>query len=108
MLIWMLLCVMASVLGGVAQVLFKIGLSPFTLRYIAAGFGLYGMAFIIYLYALRGLPLTLGYSLIALSYIWVYLMSVYWLGEAFAWHRIAGGVMLVAGVWLISGGCIRC
>jgi drug/metabolite transporter (DMT)-like permease len=98
----MLTIAVASVFGAIAQLLFKAGLNPsLNIIKIGTGFGLYGISFIIYLLALRSLPLTTGYSLIALSYLWVMILSVLFLDESFSICKIVGALGLIVSVRLM-------
>jgi len=95
--------IISSVMGGVAQILFKLGTKPIDFFKLGIGVGLYGLAFIIYLIGLRYLPLKIAYPLIALSYIWVILLGFKYLGQPITKLNIIGAIVLIIGVYLVAG-----
>lgn len=66
------------------------------------GLGLYFLAAICYMYALRKLPVSVAFPMVSLSYV-VVALAAYWLfDEPLGWSKLAGIVLICAGVALIS------
>lgn len=96
------LIALGSVFGAIAQVLFKVAVSPINIIKLGLGMFLYGLAFLIYLFALRSLPLSVAYPIVALSYVFVALMSWHFLNEPWSVSRTVGSIGLVVCIWLIA------
>jgi small multidrug resistance pump len=94
--------VVSSFLGGVAQVLFKMGTKPLDIWKLGIGIGFYGVAFLIYMVSLRYLSLKVAYPLIALSYIWVVILSNKYLGQPITKFNIVGAIVLIIGIYLVT------
>ena len=71
---------------------------------LAAGIGFYGVAFLVYLAALRGGDLSVIYPLVALNYIWVSLLSIWILKEQMTRQKWLGVVFIIAGAVLVGLG----
>lgn len=103
------LVVLCSVLGAVAQVLLKRGSDNFELNIkhlitnycLLLGVVLYGLAFVLYLFALRFGNVTQLYPIISLSYVWVMLLAWQWLDESINIFKIIGSLIIIVGVWLV-------
>jgi multidrug transporter EmrE-like cation transporter len=100
-----------TVLGAAAQILFKFGLklmpqgSPLadlTNLPLMAGLTLYGASTLLLVLALREGELSLLYPVISLTYAWVAVLSVVWLGERMDALKAAGIVVIIAGVALLG------
>ena len=66
------------------------------------GAALYGVSFLVWLFIVTRLPLTIAYPVaIGLSLIAVTIGSVAWLGEPLSAIRIIGALLVVAGITLI-------
>ena len=84
-----LLVLACTVLGAAAQILLKIGMTHFSPQPIAlltnvplvAGYTLYGMNTVMLVLALRDGELSMLYPIIALTYVWVTLLSYFVLAE---------------------------
>ena len=113
------LVIIGDLIGSFASILLKIGSGAITrdlksimanykrTLYLIGGLGLFGLSAIIFTIALRGGELSVLYPIIALSYIWVNLLSAHFLGEslnAFKWTGIAS---ILVGVWMIGWGSDR-
>lgn len=102
-----LLVIFCSLLGGLGQIFLKLGMDNFNLKNIITNFpliigiSLYGVAFILYNFALRFEKVTLVYSLIALSYIWIFIFAWLILNEQTPYYKIIGGFIIVLGVFII-------
>ena len=99
-----LLVIFCSILGAFGQFFFKVGVEPFSLKKLIFGLFLYGLATILYIFALRGLDLSIAYPIIALSYLWVLLLSWGFLNESINGFKIAGTIFLIMSVGMINYG----
>ena len=68
------------------------------------GLGLYGFSTILLILALRDGELSLLYPVISLTYVWVTIMSVMAFHESINAYKIAGIVVICAGVGLLGKG----
>ena len=100
-----------TVLGAAAQILFKFGLklmprfSPLAVLTnlpLMAGLTLYGASTLLLVLALRDGELSLLYPVISLTYALVAILSVVLLGEQMDALKIAGIVVIIAGVALLG------
>ncbi len=100
-----------TVLGAAAQILFKTGLKHIhqvSVLAVAAnlplmaGLTLYGLSFLLLVLALREGELSLLYPVISLTYVWVTLASMVWLGERVGGLKAAGIAVIIAGVALLG------
>ncbi len=72
--------------------------------YLVLGLGFYGVSFIIYLFALKGADLSVVYPLVALAYVWVSFLSVWFLGERMTLMKWLGIGLLLVGATLVGLG----
>ena len=93
--------VFCSVLGAFGQLFFKMGGNPFSPLKLFIGLVFYGLATIIYIGALRYGELSSLYGLIALSYIWVMILSLKYLGETITISKWIGAFGILISVVLI-------
>jgi multidrug transporter EmrE-like cation transporter len=102
-----------TVLGAAAQMLMKIGLGhtghPGLLTYVTspslvAGYFLYGVNTVLMVFALRDGELSILYPIIALTYVWVCLLSVMFFHESLNPFKIAGIAVVVTGVAVMGAG----
>ena len=97
----------ASFLGSCAQLVLKSANVQFDFSAVTNWrlwlFGLlYGVGVLINIWAYRyGSPSVL-YPVIALSYVWVVVLSVVFLGDVFSWQKVLGSGVVVCGVVLIA------
>ena len=100
-----------TILGAAAQILFKFGLklmprvSPLAVLTnlpLLAGLTLYGASTLLLVLALRDGELSLLYPVISLTYAWVAILSVVWLGEQMDLLKASGIVVIIAGVALLG------
>jgi small multidrug resistance pump len=100
--------VAAIAAGVVGQVLLKTGsdgsvsvvtqfLNPFTI----VGFGAYGLAGILYVVAIKKIPVSLAYPSVAVSYIIVGIIAHYMWNEPFGLPQIGGMVLIGGGILLL-------
>jgi len=109
----MVLVFACTVLGAAAQMLMKVGLSqlshPGVIGYITslpllAGYCLYGMNTVMMVFALRDGELSILYPIIALTYVWVTILSVLFFHESLNFFKVAGIAVVVAGVAVMGRG----
>lgn len=106
-----LLVLFCTVLGAAAQLLLKMGsqgvntASLYSIVWsmatnvpLVSGLALYGLSMVLFVHALRNEQLSLLYPLISLTYIWVTAVSILFLNESVSFWKIAGVVVIVAGV----------
>ncbi len=98
-------------MGALAQILFKLGLhamrqldplAVLTNLPLMSGLALYGVSTVLLVLALREGELSLLYPVISLTYAWVTVLSVVWLGEHIDVYKTAGIVVIIAGVALLG------
>jgi drug/metabolite transporter (DMT)-like permease len=113
-----LLVVASTLISAAAQVLIKTGanrigphpgfvttlLSLVLIPSLFAGYALYGLMTVILVIALRHGELSRLYPVIALSYIWVAILSVLIFHESMNGFKIAGIAMIIAGVAVLGRG----
>jgi len=113
-----LLVVASTFISAVAQVLIKTGanrigphpgfmttlVSLVLIPSLFAGYALYGVMTVILVIALRHGELSVLYPVIALSYIWVAILSVLIFHESMNGFKIAGIALIIAGVAVLGRG----
>lgn len=95
-----------------AQLSFKLGagtegfmIGPFPLNYtIIAGFLSYGIAALIFIRALKGSELSVLYPVWSLSFVWIFLVSLFILNESVSIFNWLGITLIIAGVSLVGKG----
>jgi len=109
----MALVLSCTVLGAAAQMLMKIGLDhlghPGIMGYLTslpllAGYSLYGLNTVLLVFALRDGELSILYPVIALTYVWVTVLSVYFFHESLNVFKLLGVAVVVAGVAVLGRG----
>jgi len=102
-----------TVLGAAAQLLMKVGMTHFSMDHpfaaitnlpLIAGYALYGVNTLLLVLALREAELSLMYPIIALTYVWVTLLSYGLLHEHPNLYKNVGIATIVAGVAVIGRG----
>ena len=101
-----------TVLGAAAQILMKIGMGHFEPRVAAivtkiplvTGYVLYGINTLMMVLALREGELSLLYPIIALTYVWVTLLSYSLLHEPPNLYKNVGIATIVVGVVVLGRG----
>ena len=100
-------------LGAAAQILIKIGMNHFSLDHplqaltnapLIAGYALYGINTLMLVLALREAELSMLYPIIALTYVWVTLLSYSLLHEHPNLYKNIGIATIVIGVAIIGRG----
>lgn len=105
------LVILGTVVGAFGPILLKKASCELTLsiksllnKNLLGGIALYGMATIVFIPALRGGELSVLYPFVALTYIWVSLLSVRFLKEKMNTQKWLGIAMIIVGVSLIGLG----
>jgi len=102
-----------TVLGAAAQILLKIGanhmahvdpLSVVTNWALIGGLSLYGVSTLLLVLALRDGELSLLYPVIALTYVWVTVLSFVIFHDRANPLKLAGVAIIVIGVAVLGGG----
>ena len=101
-----------TILGAAAQILMKIGMAHFRPDVLAlvtnlpliAGYALYGINTLLLVLALREGELSTLYPIIALTYVWVTLLSYTLLGEKPSLLKDVGIASIVVGVAVLGRG----
>jgi len=101
-----------TVLGAAAQLLMKVGMAHFNPQPLAlvtnvplvAGYALYGINTLMLVLALRDGELSMLYPIIALTYVWVTLLSYLLLAEKSNLYKNIGIATIVIGVAVLGRG----
>lgn len=107
-----LLVFSCTILGAAAQLLMKVGMSHFNPQPVAlltnipliAGYALYGINTLMLVLALREGELSMLYPIIALTYVWVTLLSYLLLAEKSNLFKNIGIATIVIGVAVLGRG----
>ncbi len=100
-----------TILGAAAQILMKMGsthLDHFSVMKVLtnaplfAGYALYGINTLLLMLALRDGELSKLYPIIALTYVWVTVLSMYFFQEQITFWKAAGIAVIVAGVSVLG------
>lgn len=115
---------LCTLLGAAGQMLIKLGAkgsavaAPWTTPagiganlwamgtniYLLAGYGLYAVMTVVFIFALKDEELSIVYPIISLTYVWVAGLSVWLFGETLNVGKIAGVLTIVAGVAVLGKG----
>jgi multidrug transporter EmrE-like cation transporter len=106
------LMVLTTIFTSFAQVLYKLGADKLQFNLISiitnlpliAGMALYILGAVIMIIALKGGEVSALYPIIATSYIWVSLLSMYFFNESLNLLRWIGISIIIAGIISISIG----
>ncbi|MBD3366639.1 MAG: EamA family transporter [Candidatus Eisenbacteria bacterium] len=112
------LILMAVLLGATGQVIMKKGMQIYgevsavnvwsqlfrilSVPQVLLGFVCYGVSAVLWIAVVSNVDLSLAYPMVSLAYVVVFLASWLFLGEQISALRIAGLVIIVAGVLVIS------
>jgi small multidrug resistance pump len=100
--------VVSILLGVSGQVLLKLGaersgdvmaqfLSPFTI----VGIGVYGLAAVFYILAIKKIPISLAFPSVSLSYVVVALIAHYFWGEPLGAPQLTGIALIAGGIFFL-------
>ncbi len=104
---------LCTLLGAVGQVLIKMGANTLTRSNpwamltnvpLLAGYSLYGLMTVLFIYALRDEELSFVYPIISLTYVWVTGLSVWFFHEVVNPWKVLGIVTIVGGVGVLGKG----
>lgn len=106
------LVILATLVGAFGPILLKKASakklsdikSLMTNYYLFGGVGLYAIGTILFIPALKGGDLSILYPLVSISYIWVSLLSVKFLGEKMNSIKWSGIALIIIGVSFIGIG----
>jgi len=107
-----LLVILATFIGAFGPIYLKRGSSLFSFnvlkliknKNIMFGFFLYGVSTLIFIPALKGGEVSILYPFVALTYVWVALLSVKMLNEKMDKHKWMGILLIIIGVVIIGFG----
>ena len=114
--VW-LAALVSIALSSVAQLMMKIGMAgargshatgmAMAVRiasnpYVVAGFAAYGVGAVLWLLVLSRIELSVAYPLVSLGFVFVAILSWLVLGEHLPPLRLAGLVLIIAGVALVG------
>jgi drug/metabolite transporter (DMT)-like permease len=100
-----------TLLGAAGQILIKAGANTLsrsnpwamlTNLPLIAGYSLYGVMTVLFIYALRDEELSFVYPIISLTYVWVTGLSVYFFHEIVNPFKILGVITIVLGVGVLG------
>ena len=108
----MLVC---TVFGAAAQVLIKTGathiahpsliasaVGMITNPWLFAGYSLYAVSMVLLIIALKDGELSITYPVIALTYVWVAMLSYFLMHESMGLYKIIGIALIVTGVAVVG------
>ena len=106
------LIILTTFLTSTAQVFYKLGSENLSFNIIELltnynilfGLFLYGVGAILLILSLKGGEVTVLYPIIATSYIWVSLFSVWFLGEGMNLMRWLGVITIIIGISIVGYG----
>jgi len=100
------LVIFSTLLASIAQVLYKMGanLLPVLSWSLVLGFILYCFAGLLIVIALKSAELSVVFPILATSFVWVSLLSIWFFNEVFLVINWVGIVLIVLGVALLGRG----
>ena len=109
----LLLIIISVSIGAVGQIAFKYGALQMVenpgitllekIKWpIVLGLFLYGISTILWILALKKVPLSYAYPMVSLGYIFVFIASYFIFNEAMNWLRIGGLIFIMAGIVLVA------
>jgi len=104
------LILIATIFGSFGALFLKLGSKTFSFNLtrllknynLILGFFLYGVAYVLFIVALKGGKLSVLYPIVSLGYIWISIISMKFLGERMNVWKWAGIVTIILGVSLIG------
>jgi len=105
----MLVVALCALIAAVGQIFFKLGSKTLTFNILTwlinwkliIGLVLYAFATVLFVFSLKFGNLSTLYPIIAMSYIWVAVFSVVFLGETFTLFRWIGILFILIGIGVI-------
>ena len=83
---------------GILGTVTKLAVTPAVL----AGFACFFLSALLWIFALRQVPLSVAYPMVALSYIVIFIGSAVLFDESVTWRHWSGAALIVAGIVLIN------
>jgi drug/metabolite transporter (DMT)-like permease len=74
----------------------------FTTPLILAGFACFFISSLLWIVAIRGVPLSTAYPMVALSYVIIFVGSAWLFGEQLSWRHAVGALLIVGGIVVIT------
>lgn len=105
-----ILILILTLLASVGQLMFKLASRTISLsfkdiflnHYLIFGFILYGISFITLIIILKKQNLSSTYPALSLSFVWVFFISIIFLGEIITINKIVGTTAILTGVFLLN------
>jgi len=82
--------------------IFSLGMQVFANPWVITSLLCYGISVLIWMLVLAKIPVSIAYPMISLGYIFNAIAAHYWLNEDMNFLRIAGIIIILIGVVLIS------
>lgn len=103
-MIGQLLIKRGSALLGDNASLIETAIGMITIPWLFAGYACYGLFTVIMVLALKHAELSLLYPIMSMTYVWLPLISVLWLGEPINMTIIGGIMVITAGIAVLGKG----
>lgn len=108
-----IIAILSGILSSFSQILLKKAstrardtgaslLRQYLNPYVLCGYGLMALCMVLMIFAFRGLPYKVGPVLESLAYLYVMVLSRLFLGESITPRRLAGNLLIVAGVVIFN------
>lgn len=81
---------------------FKLILTMFSTPLILGGFACFFVSALMWIVAIKNVPLSVAYPMVALSYIIIFTGSALLYGESITWKHGAGAALIIGGILLIT------
>ncbi|MCH7472333.1 EamA family transporter [bacterium] len=82
--------------------LWRLLAAMFTTPLILSGFTCFFISAVLWIIALRSVPLSIAYPMVAMSYIIIFTGSYFFFSEPITWKHLLGALLIVSGVALIA------
>ncbi len=109
--LWAIFVVLfCTLFTSTAQILLKTGINNFNLSSLLTNYTLigglviYALGAVLLIISFKGGEVTVIYPVFATSYIWVLLLSVFFLDEAFTFYKIASILLIITGIFFVTKG----
>lgn len=80
----------------------RLVIAMFTTPLVLAGFACFLVSSVLWIAALRSVPLSVAYPMVALSYIIIFTGSYFLFGETLSWRHWLGALLIVMGILLVT------
>ena len=99
---YFIILTVSAVVAGFGQLFLKLSKADITSPYLYAGFLLYGLSAILWVYVLKFLPLSKVYPFTFVTFALVMILSALVLREKFGVLQFVGAVLIIGGVMLMA------